>query len=63
MKSLTALFSLCFFTLFLTAQSAGFQDPDVILRKGEEVPKVLLVGSWHFNYPGLDAHNRKKTTK
>lgn len=31
-------------------------DPDEILLKGKNLPKVLLVGSWHFQYPGLDAH-------
>lgn len=30
-------------------------DPDEILLAGKKRPKVLLVGSWHFNYPGLDA--------
>lgn len=38
------------------AQNAEPIDPDDILRKGKKVPKVLLVGSWHFAYPGLDAH-------
>jgi hypothetical protein len=31
-------------------------DPDEILLNGKKLPKVLLVGSWHFQYPGLDAH-------
>lgn len=34
----------------------GFSDPDSILIGNKNLPKVLLVGSWHFNYPGLDAH-------
>jgi hypothetical protein len=34
-------------------------DPDEILLHGRKVPKVLLVGSWHFDYPGLDAHVTK----
>ena len=33
-----------------------FADPDSILVGNRELPKVLLVGAWHFNYPGLDAH-------
>jgi hypothetical protein len=35
-------------------------DPDKILQKNKKVPKVLLVGSWHFNYPGLDANVTKE---
>lgn len=31
-------------------------DPDEILLNGKKLPKVLIVGSWHFQYPGLDAH-------
>ena len=31
-------------------------DPDEFLIKGRKLPRVLLVGSWHFDYPGLDAH-------
>lgn len=31
-------------------------DPDEFLINGKKLPKVLLVGSWHFQYPGLDAH-------
>jgi hypothetical protein len=31
-------------------------DPDEFLTNGKKLPKVLLVGSWHFQYPGLDAH-------
>jgi hypothetical protein len=31
-------------------------DPDEFLLNGKKLPKVLLVGSWHFQYPGLDAH-------
>lgn len=34
----------------------NFKDPDLILQKGKRIPKVMLVGSWHFNYPGLDAY-------
>ncbi len=35
-------------------------DPDSLLVGDRAVPKVLLVGSWHFNYPGLDAHREKE---
>jgi len=32
------------------------EDPDEILQKGEKTPEVLLVGTFHFAYYGLDAH-------
>ncbi|WP_020569405.1 DUF5694 domain-containing protein [Neolewinella persica] len=31
-------------------------DPDEILIGKDKLPKVLLVGSFHFNYPNLDSH-------
>lgn len=31
-------------------------DPDQMLQENKKLPRVLLVGSWHFNYPGLDAN-------
>lgn len=51
----------------LSAQSQTYQesnqlliDPDEILQKGQQVPEVLLVGSFHFAYYGLDAHVTKE---
>ena len=38
-------------------------DPDDILRKGEQVPKVLLVGTFHFAYYGMDAHKTAEEDK
>ena len=38
-------------------------DPDSILIGDRTVPQVLLVGSWHFNYPGLDAHQTEESNK
>lgn len=34
----------------------ALRDPDEFLVKGDSLPKVLLVGSFHFAYYGLDAH-------
>ena len=34
-------------------------DPDALLVEGER-PKVLLVGTFHFNYPGLDDHKTEE---
>jgi hypothetical protein len=45
------------------AQSAPFPDPDSILTGGRPLPKVLLIGTWHFDYPGLDAHETKETDR
>lgn len=36
-------------------------DPDSFLVGHDSLPRVLLVGSWHFNYPGLDAHKTSET--
>jgi len=57
---------LLIFILFLSigvitsGQAQDYLDPDSILLKGAKVPQVLLVGSWHFNYPGLDAHQAEE---
>ena len=55
MKTILISLLLSFSFTSISSQS-GLKDPDEFLRKGEKVPKVLLVGSFHFNYPGLDAH-------
>ena len=50
--------------LILFMQTANCQiDPDLILQKNSKVSKVLLVGSWHFNYPGLDAKKTDEKNK
>ncbi|MCB0635072.1 MAG: hypothetical protein KDC54_00560 [Lewinella sp.] len=53
----------CFYPLFtmitLLIASTTLQaqrHPDEILIGDREVPKVLLVGTFHFAYPNLDAH-------
>jgi hypothetical protein len=49
-------------SLFLSAnaQQGEWKDPDEILIENPKRPKVLLVGSFHFNYPNLDAHKVDK---
>lgn len=42
------------------SQSKYFVDPDSILIGNKKLPKVLLVGSWHFNYPNQDAHKTEE---
>jgi hypothetical protein len=48
------------FLLILSAnaycQNNDLKDPDYFLKKNETLPKVFLVGTFHFNYPNLDAH-------
>ncbi|MEM9525385.1 MAG: DUF5694 domain-containing protein [Bacteroidota bacterium] len=50
------------FTISVNAQSDDIKDfdPDDILVQGDKLPKVLLVGSFHFNYPNLDSHKTAK---
>lgn len=52
------LYLLLFFLLpvAVMGQNKKPLDPDEFLSGKEKQPKILLVGSWHFNYPGLDAH-------
>lgn len=38
-------------------------DPDSFLVGRDSLPSVLLVGSWHFNYPGIDAHKISEEDK
>ena len=36
---------------------------DRLLRSEQEVPKVLLVGTFHFGYPGFDTHKTSEANK
>lgn len=60
MRSFIQVLLLAIATLSSAAQSL---DVDQHLRKNDEVPKVLLVGTFHFGYPGLDAHKTKEEYK
>lgn len=53
-----SIFSLFLSIIFISGASAQtiFKNPDDFLVKNDQLPKVLLVGTWHFNYPGMDAH-------
>lgn len=42
--------------LILHGQDPTFPDPDDILISDRQIPKVLLVGTFHFEYYDLDAH-------
>ena len=44
-------------------QNTEFEDPDTILVKRDTLPKILLVGTWHFDYPNLDAHSTEDNLK
>lgn len=50
----------CISILIFNNQGYSQIDPDIILQENKKIPKVLLVGSWHFNYPGLDANVTKE---
>ena len=61
MKFYTAIIAFtCILILSFEKQGYSQVDPDKILQKNKKIPKVLLVGSWHFNYPGLDANVTKE---
>ena len=47
----------------LLAQKNSFKNPDEIIIGDRQRPKVLLMGTWHFAYPGLDAHKTKEEDK
>ena len=53
----------CSIVLFTLGMSAQTIDVDEYLRKGDQVPQVLLVGTFHFGYPGLDTHKTKDEYK
>ncbi|WP_051417387.1 DUF5694 domain-containing protein [Sediminibacterium salmoneum] len=61
MKNCTILIVVTCIAIFSFNKKGFCQiDPDKILQKNKKVPKVLLVGSWHFDYPGLDANVTKE---
>ena len=39
------------------------KDPAAFLRGGEKVPKIMIVGTFHFGYPGLDSHKTDEAYK
>ena len=58
-------FAATIFLLFgqLISAQTPFPDPDDILRTSAEVPRVLLVGTFHMDYPDLDAHVTVETDR
>jgi Family of unknown function (DUF5694) len=55
MKTQLLLFSFLCITLLGAAQHDRF-DPDKILVGDRALPHVMLLGTFHFAYPGMDAH-------
>lgn len=53
----------CLIVSLALGMSAQSIDIDEYLQKGDQVPQVLLVGTFHFGYPGLDAHKTKDEYK
>lgn len=58
----TTLILALLFNTFSFAQITPV-DPDEFLVKGDELPKVLLVGTFHFAYYGYDAHVTSEENK
>ena len=63
MKNKLTTFLIAFFIINSLSAQKTFSDPDSILVGKDQLPKVLLVGSWHFNYPGLDSHKATEEEK
>ena len=51
------------FSVSLTAQQDITFDPDSVLVTDRQTVPVLLVGSFHFDYPGLDDHKTADADK
>jgi hypothetical protein len=62
-KSILLILFLQFIVNVNHAQVTPVLNPDLILTNNKPLPKVLLIGSWHFNYPGLDAHKIEEKNK
>jgi len=58
MKNIIIILNCLLITIATSYSQSNYmiEDPDVILQKGENTPEVLLVGTFHFAYYGLDAH-------
>ena len=50
------ILSVIFCTLLLNAHAQSSTELDHLLSSGKQMPKILLVGTFHFGYPGLDSH-------
>jgi hypothetical protein len=52
-------------TVFATIVTSNAQRPpeDFLLKEGEQKIPVLLVGTFHFRYPGLDSHKTSEEDK
>lgn len=62
-KLIVVLFTLFMINVAGQAQSItdkNFLDPDVFLVGDKALPKVLLVGTFHFGYPNLDEHKTEE---
>lgn len=49
------------FVVIAARAQAPIPDPDRILIGDRPQPQVLLLGTFHFSYPGLDAHKTDKS--
>jgi hypothetical protein len=60
MRTLSLCCGLAWLVFPLRAQHRTLFDPDQILVGERKLPHVLLLGTFHFSYPGLDAHKTAK---
>ncbi len=56
-------FALLLATHQLTAQNTQLKSPVEFMPNKGNAPEVLLVGTFHFSYPGLDAYKTKEEDK
>lgn len=63
MKTIIPFFLVLFSIQITFAQEMPFKGPDEILIGDRQVPEVLLMGTWHFAYPGLDEHKTDEADK
>ena len=61
LKAYLLLASFCLISILGSGQDAAAVDET--LRGDNKVPQVLLVGTFHFGYPGLDTHKTAEEHK
>lgn len=60
---MTRLLPFCLLIFFTTALKSQLHNPDDYLIGDVNVPEVLLVGTFHFGYPGQDSHKTADENK
>lgn len=63
MKRNIYLTLVCIIFLLTSTWGQSQEELNQLLRSNQEVPKVLLVGTFHFGYPGYDTHKTNEAYK